>query len=93
MVGYVMMTEGLAYSIMSFVSGTITKIIPRKVQMTVGAIVMIGLTTGSLLWQPSPEDLWIIFLVNIVLGFSHGALEIQINGKEKTYTVMLKQMS
>ncbi|KAK2155756.1 hypothetical protein LSH36_232g02007, partial [Paralvinella palmiformis] len=88
MIGYVMVCFGACDSLVSFTCGQLQRCSSTKVFITIGAVLHLVLLGVMLLWQPTADDVSLVFLLAGSLGAADAIWQTQICSK-----LMIKLLS
>uniref|UniRef100_A0A1B0CPZ7 Putative conserved plasma membrane protein n=1 Tax=Lutzomyia longipalpis TaxID=7200 RepID=A0A1B0CPZ7_LUTLO len=79
-IGFILVSFGLCNSLFSLIFGFLTKKFGRIWILIIGLIAISACYLIMLLWQPSPHQKWMFFLICCLYALGDSILQIQING-------------
>jgi hypothetical protein len=90
--GFVMATYGASTTVFALIVARISKYTGRYILFTIAGVVNLGVLVTMYVWNPSSENIFLIFLVPVIWGVAEGIWQIQSNG-EICFYMISKQFS
>ena len=81
MVGYILICHGAVDAICSICSSPIIKRVGRIPLFTFGAILNVAMLILLLYWRPSPDEIYLCFIIAAIWGMADAIWQTQINGR------------